>query len=322
MRTTIESLADQQSFDEVFRASGKQLRPNKNGNLYLQVELSDKTGKITARLWNAGEAVYEKFQDGDYVQVQGTAQLFQGAMQIIIKKIENVDPSSINEEDFLRVSKVDTTKLFKELRELAANISDAAIAALVEAFLMDEQFTEAFCKAPAGVRNHHDHPGGLLQHTVAVTRLAVKFAPLYPQIDASLLIAGAILHDIGKTRELTCEPELAYTNEGQLLGHIMLGVEMIGAKIPEAQHLLGEEFPEETAMLLRHLLISHHGEYEFGSPCLPMCLEAVALHFLDNLDSTVDAYDKLLSEDPNKANLWTHYHPNIRRKLYKGASSD
>jgi len=321
-RCFVNQFADQQSIDAVFVASAKQLRPNRNGNLYLQVELSDRTGSISARMWNANEDVYKSFENGGYVRVQGTAQMFQGAMQLIATRVRPVDKSDVDEADFTPESPVEVDRLTARLGEMLRGMTDPALRNLADCFLLDESFMDKFTRAPAGVKNHHAYPGGLLHHVVTLMELVLKIGPCYPQIDRDLLLTGAFLHDIGKVDELCFDRDIGYTDEGQLLGHLVMAVAALDAKTAEAEKLSGEPIPRETVLRLKHMLISHHGEYEYGSPKLPMTLEAVALSFLDNLDAKINSFEQLMSDDPNTDSAWTHYHPNIGRKLFKGKPAE
>jgi 3'-5' exoribonuclease len=179
-----------------------------------------------------------------------------------------------------------------------------------------------FLRAPAGVKNHHAYPGGLLEHVVSLMEVAAAIVPHYPQLDADLMLAGAFLHDIGKVDELTYDRELGYSDEGQLVGHIVMAVGILDAKIQEAQELTGEPFPTRLQTTLKHIIVSHHGEYEFGSPKLPMTPEAMALHYLDNMDAKLQLFDTLIQGDANTDSSWTPFYPNLGRKLYKGRVTD
>ncbi|HPM84182.1 MAG TPA: HD domain-containing protein, partial [Candidatus Anammoximicrobium sp.] len=179
-------------------------------------------------------------------------------------------------------------------------------------------FMARFTAAPAGIKNHHAYRGGLLDHVVSLMEVTAAVAPHYPEIDPDLLLMGAFLHDIGKIKELTYERDLAYSDEGQLIGHLVIGVSLLEDKIREAEKLSGEPFPEELRLRLQHMILSHHGEYEFGSPKLPMTLEAIALHFLDNLDSKMHSISGMMREDANDDSPWTPYQASLGRKLYKG----
>jgi 3'-5' exoribonuclease len=318
-RRFINQLGQQEAVNEVFVAGGKQLRPNRTGNLYLQVELSDSTGSMPARLWNANEALYKSFENGDYIRVEGATQIFQGAMQLILKRIHKVDPGEVNLQDFTPQPAVEVDKLFARLREMLRGMSDPNLVNLAECFLLDESFMAKLTMAPAGTKNHHAYHGGLLAHIVGLMEVVLHIAPCYPQVDRDLLLMGAFLHDIGKIDEMTYGRGLAYSDEGQLIGHLVMAVSMLDAKLAEAEKLSGETIPQETVLRLKHMIISHHGEYEFGSPKLPMTLEAMALYCLDNLDAKINSFHQLISEDPNVDSSWTVYQPNIDRKLFKGS---
>ncbi len=317
-RRYVKELGHKDTVDEVFIVSDKQLRPNRAGNLYLQVNLSDRTGLICARLWNANEAVYKSFANGDYVRVEGAAQLFQGAMQVIVARLAKVDLHEVNEDDFTPVSNVEVDKLMQRAGEMLRGMTDPHLRTLAECFLMDEPLMEKFTRAPAGVKNHHAYNGGLLEHVVKLMEVAGRVCTCYPQIDRDLLLTGAFLHDMGKIDELGYDREMVYTNEGQLIGHIVMAVGLLDAKVTQSEKLSGEPIPRETVLRLKHMLVSHHGEYEHGSPKLPMTLEAVALYMLDNLDAKINSFDQLMRDDPNVDSPWTHYHANIGRKLFKG----
>lgn len=321
-RCYVTELGHQDPVNEVFVASDKQLRPNRNGNLYLQVELSDRTGSISARMWNSSESVYRSFGNGDYVLVEGTAQMFQGAMQVIATRLTKVERHEVNEDDFTRLATVEVDKLLMRLGEILRGMSNPHLQGLAECFLMDEEFMAKFARAPAGIKNHHAYHGGLLQHVVNLMEVVLKVGPCYPQIDRDLLLTGAFLHDVGKIDELGYDREMVYTDEGQLIGHLVMAVGMLQAKVAQAEKLSGEPIPQETVLRIKHMLVSHHGEYHFGSPKLPMTLEAVALCYLDNLDAKINSFDLLMREDANVDSPWTYYHANIGRKLYKGRSKE
>jgi len=317
-RRYVNQFGHQDAVDEVFLASDKQLRPNRNGNLYLQLELSDRTGAVGARMWNASEALYKSFSNGDYVRVEGTTQLFQGALQLIATRLAKVDPAEVNEADFTPLPAVAVDKLMLRLGEILRGMSNPHLRNLAECFLLDEPLMQKFALAPAGIKNHHAYRGGLLEHVVSLMEVVLRVSPCYPQIDRDLLLTGAFLHDIGKTDELSYQRDLSYTDEGQLIGHPVMAVSMLETKVREAEKLAGEPIPGETVLRIKHMLISHHGEYEFGSPKLPMTLEAVALYYLDNLDAKLNSFEQLIRNDPNVDSPWTNYHANISRKLFKG----
>jgi len=318
MRRYINQIRDNEQVNEIFLVTDKQLRPNKNGIFYIQMTISDRTGSVGVRIWNATEEMFQTFAVGDFVRLDGTSQRFQGAIQIIGKSVVRVDASEANPEDFKRSVQIDRQKLRNRLVEMMRGMTNPSLANLVDCFLTDDEFMVKFCQLPAGVKLHHAYEGGLLEHTVTMLEVALKIVPLYPMLDKDLLITGIFLHDIGKTVELAADSEFSYSDEGQILGHPVIAIELLHEKIRETEKLTAEKFDTETAMLLKHMIISHHGTYLNGSPKLPMTLEAIALHFLDSLDSKLVEFEKYMFEDPNAGSSWTNYIPTIERKLYKG----
>jgi len=318
-RRFVSQLAHNEAVQQVFLASEKQLRPNRAGNLYLQVELSDRSGSINARMWNAGEDDYRAFENGDFVVVDGATQLFQGTMQLIANRIRRARPDEVCEADFLTLQSADVDRMRDRLVEMLANIQTPPLQRLVKAFVEDEAFMDKFCRAPAGMKNHHAYKSGLLEHVVSLMELVLVVAPKYPRIDANKLLVGAFLHDAAKVDELSYERDIAYTDEGQMLGHMIMGVSMVDAKVAECIRKDGMPMPERLITEIKHMIVSHHGEYEYGSSKLPMTLEAVALHHLDNLDAKLASFTQLMVECPNIDSPWTQYFTQIGRKLYKGA---
>ncbi|OHB79374.1 MAG: CMP-binding protein [Planctomycetes bacterium RBG_16_64_10] len=316
-RRFVTQLKHQENVDQVFLASDKQLRPNRNGNYYLQLELKDRSGSIDARLWNASEQDYRCFNNGDYVHVEGSTQLFQGKVQIIASRIRKAELAEVEEEDFRTVDQGQVDEWADRLTTMLRQIKALPLRNLAECFLMDESFMQKLVQAPAATKNHHAYQGGLLEHTVGVMELVQLTAGRYPQLDSELLLMGAFLHDLGKVDELDYERDIAYSDAGQLLGHIVMAMEMVDEKVREAERLAGEPFPRELVVEIKHMIASHHGQYEFGSPKLPMTLEAVALHHLDNLDAKIHCFQQLMRDDANVDSRWTQYHANLGRKLFK-----
>ena len=317
-RRLITELPPQCQLDQTFLATHKQLRPNRNGQLYIQVELADKSGTITGRLWNASDDDFGGFEDGDYVRVEGHTQLYSGSLQLIIASIERADPRTIDESEFLVLSKHDLIRLEAELNAILATITSAPLKALADELLADGPLMEAFRRTPAGVKHHHAYAGGLLDHVVNLLRLADRVAPLYPALDRNLLLVGVLVHDIGKTQELESLQGFSYTDVGQLLGHVLLGLEIVDAKIRAIETRTGQRFEPEAAMRVKHMIASHHGQYEFGSPKLPMTLEAMALHHLDHLDAKMAGTIQLLQNEATAEDGWTQYQQSQGRKFYRG----
>lgn len=321
-RRYVSQLAHNEQVQQVFLASDKQLRPNRSGNLYLQLELSDKSGSIATRMWNASESDYKAFENGDYVVVGGATQLFQGNMQLIASSIRKARPDEVDESDFLALQSEDIDRMATRLAEILRGIATPGLAALVECFLVDEEFMDKFTRAPAGMKNHHAYQGGLLEHVLSLCELVLLVASRYPQLDQDKLLAGAFLHDAAKTDELSYERDIAYTDEGQMLGHMVMAMKMIDDKAREAERLTGDPIDPVLVMEVKHLVISHHGEYAYGSAKLPMTLEAIALHLLDNLDAKLASFGQLITDCPNSDSNWTQYFPNIDRKLWKGVRAE
>ena len=185
---------------------------------------------------------------------------------------------------------------------------------------MDEEFVQDFLQAPAGIRQHHAaYLGGLIEHIVSLTEAADRLIPLYPELDRDLLLTGIFLHDLGKVRELSYKRVFSYTDEGQLVGHLVIGVEMLNEKAAKVPDLTGEPFPAELLLRLKHMILSHHGSYEYGSPKLPMTPEAIALHCLDNLDAKIHSFTRDIREDKNQTSAWTPYNQSLQRRLFKGS---
>ena len=318
-RRYIQQLADGDTVDEVFLVGDKQLRANRNGNLYLQVELRDRSGSISARLWNAGEHLFRSFDEGDFLLVKAKVQLFQGSLQMILSHIERIESEKVELADFLPHTDKDVNKLLERLRGTLMRVGNPHLRVLAECFLMDDEFLRGLMRAPAGIRNHHAYLGGLLEHVVNLLDAGERLLPLYPELDGDLLLMGIFLHDIGKVRELSYERAFAYTDEGQLIGHLVIGVEMLNEKVARVPDLTGEPFPVELLLRLKHMILSHHGAYEFGSPKLPMTAEAIALHHLDNLDAKVHSFARDIREDRNQTSAWTPYNQSLQRKLFKGS---
>jgi 3'-5' exoribonuclease len=317
-RRYVSDLGPQDNIDQVFLASQKQLRPNRNGNLYLQVDLTDRTGAITARMWNASDTEYRSFEDGDLVRVEGATQIYQGGLQLIATRICKARSDEVDMTDFMNLSPTDIDRLARQLAELLRSIKDLPLRNLAECFLTDDDFMRRMARSPAGIKNHHAYPGGLLEHVVNLMEVAESVAGHYPILNRDLLLMGVFLHDMGKVEELSSDRGFAYTDAGQLLGHVVLAISMLDKKLCQAEELAGEPLPEETVLRLKHMIISHHGEYEFGSPKLPMTLEAIALHQLDNLDAKLHNFHQLMRDDANMDSSWTQFHANLGRKLFKG----
>jgi len=316
-RRFVSQLAHNETISQVFLASDKQLRPNRNGNLYLQVDLADRSGTLNARMWNASDSDYRAFDNGDYVHVEGATQLFQGNMQLIAIRIRRARPDEVDESDYVTLQSEDVDHMRERLVEILRGIKLAPLARLVKAFLADADLMAKFCRAPAGMKNHHAYQGGLLEHVLSLMELVLVVAPRYPQLSKDKLLMGAFLHDLAKIDELAYERDISYTDQGQLLGHMVLGVTMLDDRVHKIVSQDGQPFPERLLLELKHLIISHHGQYDYGSSKLPMTLEAITLHLLDNLDAKLASFTQLMTDCPNTDSNWTQYFTQIGRKLFK-----
>ena len=315
-RKPIRELADGQQVEQSFRATDKQLRVNRQGGKYIILKLSDRSGTMSGMLWNADETIFDSFDRGDYVHCAGRMQIHNGSLQMIVTEVQRMDPGEVDLADFERFDAEQSDRLLGRLKEMLGELSNVHLRKLGQAFLADKEFVNKFSIGVAAVSNHHAYPGGLLRHTIDLMELSQMVAPRYPQLDAELVVFGAFLHDMGKIEEISTEGESTYTDRGQLVGHIVIGIQMLDAKIA-ALEASGESFPTELRHQLEHLIVSHHGQLEFGSPRLPATLEAVLLHHLDNLDAKVTSFSSIIDADVAADGNWTNYTPSIGRKLWK-----
>lgn len=317
MRQYLGKLVDGDSVEEIYLVADIQLRANRNGQPFIQIELRDRSASLTGRMWNAGEQIFRQFEAGSFARVKGKVQMFQGALQMILSAIDRADPRNVEVNDFLPHADADIGKLLDRLRAILRSLGDPHLRALGECFLTDEAFIKDFAACPAGVKNHHAYIGGLLEHVVTLLDAADKLAPLYPAVNRDLWLMGIFLHDIGKVRELGYQTGFVYTDSGQLIGHLVQGVEMLTEKANAVAKLTGEKFPQELLLRLQHVIVSHHGSYEFGSPKLPMTPEAIAVAALDHMDAKINQVAAEIRNDRSEA-AWTQYSPQNQRRYFKG----
>jgi 3'-5' exoribonuclease len=312
---TIATLKEGDWVDETFLVSAKQIMIAKNGGMYLSVKLADKTGEVDGKLWDNAEEVAGRFEKEDFIRVKGVAANYQGMMQVKMKTVEKVDDSKVDLANFLETSPRNIEEMVKELSAFAAGIGNTYLRQVMNAFLADKAFMDVFRRAPAAKALHHNYIGGLLEHIVELISLARDVAKHFPGIDTDLLTVGAFLHDIGKVRELSVRKSIEYTTEGRLLGHISLGYEMLAEKIKAIPG-----FPDELTMLLKHIMLSHHGEYEFGSPKRPKIQEAIIINYLDDLAAKISNFRATLKRENVDAGEWSYYSKMHDRYLYRQAS--
>lgn len=275
---------------DIYFCKYKNSAVTKNGKSYENVILQDKTGTVDAKIWDPNNAGIAEFDALDYIEVYGDVTSFNGAMQINIKRVRLCQEGEYDEAEYMPVSKRNVEEMYQELLDLVASVKNTYLHTLLESFFVeDEAFVKAFKKSSAAKTIHHGFIGGLLQHTLAVTQLCNYYCKAYPVLNRDLLLTAAMFHDIGKTRELSAFPENDYTDNGQFLGHIVMGSEMISEKIYQI-----ENFPKMLAMELKHCILSHHGEYEYGSPKKPAIIEALALTYADNTDAKIQTFTEIL----------------------------
>ncbi|HHY48020.1 MAG TPA: HD domain-containing protein [Firmicutes bacterium] len=310
----VSDLKPGQGVSSPFLAKDKQLIgfANRQGQ-FLQATLADKTGEIKAVMWESAESAFSAFEDGDIVWVEGQIKTYKGSPQVTIHDIRSCEAGSYNLEDFLPRTSKDTEFLLQKLRDEAASVKDPFLWMLLESFLDDPGFVNAFLAAPAAKSIHHAYLGGLIEHTANVVDIVVHMAQIYPALDRDLLVAGAILHDVGKVVEYRFDGLLDVTDEGRLLGHIVIGDRMVSEKIK-----MIEDFPKELEMKLRHMVISHHGAYEYGSPRRPKFAEACVLHYADNMDAHTARFIQIQEANKNRSAHWSPYDSVFERYVYLG----
>jgi len=319
-RIAINELSDNVSVEQAFQATDKQLRVNRQGGKYILLKLADRTGTISGMVWNADERMFESFHRGDYIFCRGRTQLHNGNLQIIVTELNRMSADDVDLSDFDRFDSKLAERLTDRLAELLTGLHNVHLRRLAKAFLDDAGFMSKLQIAPAAINNHHAYPGGLLQHTIDLIEIAQVIGPRYKGLDVELLMFGAFLHDLGKIDEITSGGESTYTDRGQLIGHLVIGVQMLDEKIRFLKAECDHELPIDLQTQLQHLILSHHGLLEFGSPRIPHTLEAIALHHIDNLDAKMAAALSIIDTDVSGSESWTNYHPGIGRKLWKPKS--
>ena len=308
----IETLREGERINEIYLCKFKQAALTKSGKPYDNVILQDKTGTLDAKIWDPGSVGIDEFDAMDYVAVTGDVTSFQGNLQLSIKRVRKVGEGEYEPENYLPVTDKDIDEMYKEMMGYINSIKNPYLSKLLHMFFDDEVFAKAFKFHSAAKSVHHGFVGGLLEHTVSVTRNCNYFAENYPFLNRDLLLTAAMFHDIGKIKELSTFPENDYTDAGQLLGHIMIGAEWIGDKIREI-----DGFPVVLANELKHCILAHHGELEYGSPKKPALVEALALSFADNLDAKMETVREILAGVPENNLQWQGFNrlldSNIRR---------
>ena len=301
---------ENQTITSLFVVASKQVKSKKNGDLYLSLTLADRSGQLQANMWdNVGDAI-SAFEQDDFVKVKGVVHKYNGRWQLTMHKVRRLGEQEIDYSDYIPKTSKDIEQLWLRLGEFVETFENSWLKSLVKEFMSDETIATAYKNAPAAKTLHHAFVGGLLDHVVSLFTLCDLAARNYPQLNRDLLLTGAFLHDIGKVHELTYQRSIAYTAKGQLLGHMIIELEMLHQKITR---LPG--FPDELKILIEHMIISHHGQYEFGSPKLPMFPEALMLHYLDDLDSKMESMRAQFEREAELESGWTSYNPSLGRPL-------
>jgi 3'-5' exoribonuclease len=307
----VADLSADQSITSFFLVHAKEVRSTREGKPYLRLELGDRTGTIEARMWERFEEAAEGIERDDVVKVQARVEVYRNRAQLALDKVRRARPEEIDLTDFLPHTAADVEKLYEELGKHAASIRNPWLQRLVTSVIEDSQIAPKLKRAPAAKVMHHAYLGGLLEHVVSLCGLCRLVGSHYPELDVDLLLTAAILHDVGKLDELCYERAIAYTTEGHLLGHIVMELETVSKKMDAIPG-----FPQEWRTVVQHLLISHHGQYEFGSPKLPMIREALVFHYLDDLDSKLSAVRAAL-EEPGGEEEWTAYSAALGRRILR-----
>ena len=308
----IESLREGERINEVYLCKFKQAALTKAGKPYDNVILQDKTGTLDAKIWDPGSVGIDEFDAMDYVAVTGDITSFQGNLQLSIKRVRKVGEGEYDPKDYLPATDKNVDEMYAELMSFVNSVKNPYLSRLLHSFFDDADFAKAFKFHSAAKSVHHGFVGGLLEHTVSVTRNCDYFAQNYPFLNRDMLLTAAMFHDIGKLKELSTFPENDYTDAGQLLGHIIIGTEWIGEKIREI-----DGFPEVLANELKHCILAHHGELEYGSPKKPALVEALALSFADNLDAKMQTVRELLNNVPDNNLTWQGYNRLLESNIRK-----
>ena len=308
----IADLKPNQVITTTFLVHVKDVRQKKSGDPYLSLLLGDRTGQIDAKMWDNVAEVIETFERDDFVKVKGLLQVFQNRMQLTIHKMSRVLDGDVDFADYFPASRRDPSEMFVELCGIVAGIANPHLKALLQAFIEDQPLALMYRTAPAAKHVHHAYLGGLIEHVLSLCHLGRMMASHYSFIDLDLLLTGVILHDIGKVAELSYERTFGYSSEGQLVGHIAIGLRFLHEKLQRFP-----DFPPKLRILVEHMILSHHGELEFGSPKVPQFPEALLLHHLDNLDSKMECMRAMVDKDRLVEGCWTTYNPSLDRAILK-----
>ena len=311
----VDQIKAGQMLDDVFMVTQPVLRNTTKGDFYIAMFLSDKTGKLNGRMWQATQTIYESLPSEGFVKIRGKSELYQGAMQIIINDIVVVDADTVTLSDYMPRTEKNISEMFNEVNEILGDVKDDSVRALLSEFLLDQELMKLFCTAPAAVQMHHNYLGGLLEHTHSMLKVARAILPMYPKVQGDLVLAGVFLHDMAKTSELSYKMGFSYTDKGQLVGHLVECVMMIEEKV-KALAAKGTVVCPDVVANVEHLILSHHGQYDFGSPKLPATAEAFMISRIDDLDAKMNQVVDAIDSEPGDAD-WTAWKNPLQTRLYR-----
>lgn len=311
----INEIAAGETINDIYMVRDPILRSTTRGDLYIAMFLGDRTGQLNGRMWQATENVYKSLPKPGFVHIKGRSELYQDNLQIVVNTVTPIDPSKVAVDDFLAHTTNDVNAMFADVKEVVAGLQNADLKALAQAFLADEDLMANFCKAPGGMKVHHGYIGGLLEHTHNMLRVAQAILPLYPHVQRDLVLTGVFLHDMGKTEELAYDMAFSYTDSGQLIGHVTKTLVMIQQKAG-ALRSQGRQINPEALDALGHIVLSHHGQLEFGSPKLPATAEAFMVYYLDDLDAKMNQVNAAIEGELSDAN-WTAWQNTLQTRLYR-----
>lgn len=307
----VKDITEEQSVAGCYLVRDKRLARTRKGDAFISITLADRTGEVEAKVWEGAEELSSLFHQGDILEVEGIAGSYRGQTQIRVSGLK-VRKGEVDQSVFLEAAPGEPSEMMKSLREILRGVKNLHMKVLIDRFLGDRHFVALFEKAPAAKNFHHNYLGGLLEHTLSVCQMAQQVAEHYPQLDGDLLVAAAFVHDVGKIRELKFDLQIDYTDEGRLVGHLVIGAAMVDEKLGQVK-----DFPRELAIRLKHLILSHHGQYDFGSPKVPKFLEAFALNLIDDLDAKINGLGRFMEKDLQEG-AWTDFNRLFERYLLKG----
>ena len=313
--TFINQIEPGQQITDVYLVKDPILRSTSRGDLYIAMFLCDKTGQINGRMWQASEVIYKALPKPGFVHIKGRSELYQNNLQLVVNTVTPIDPEKINIDDFLAQTSKDIDQMFAEVTEIVGRIKNPQLKAIAAEFLADDELMAKFRKAPGGIKLHHNAIGGLLEHTHNMMRVAATILPFYPKVQPDLVLAGIFLHDMGKTEELGYDMAFSYTDSGQLIGHISATYLMINRKA-DALRAAGTKIDQEVLDALSHIILTHHGQYEFGSPKLPATPEAFMVCLIDDLDAKLDQVTSAIENELGEGN-WTAWRNALQTRLYR-----